>query len=80
MVLVDTWLMVDAAMINKMIVTALETNGDHSTPRTEATNDHAIKTDSDVSARPEPDTGAVEIEDGRPRCLANSTTNPSEYV
>ena len=55
-------------------------DGDHSTPRTETTNDPAIKTDSDVSARPEPETGAVETEDGRPRRLAKSTTKPSEYV
>ena len=57
-----------------------ENDGDHSATRTEATNDPAIKTDSDVSARPEPDTGAVETEDGRPRRLAKSTTKPSEYV
>ena len=46
----------------------------------EATNDPAIKTDSDVSARSELDTGAVETGDGRPRRLAKPTTKPSEYV
>ena len=57
-----------------------ENDGDHSTPRVEATNDPAIKMDSDVSVRPEPDTGAVETGDWRPRRLAKSTTKPSEYV
>ena len=58
----------------------MEFDGDHSTPRNEATNDPKPETESEVPARSEPEMEAEEAQKGRPRHPAKPTTKPSEYV